>query len=125
MIASADETCNNRGAFASDELWRKRTHACVVVMTSLVCYADAELDWFGELRLPNPPLLRRTNQGSLLATNAESAPAKEISGIEPIGVAGIATTAEPEALETWAVTRIGAGSTWVWASACSSSRHCH
>src|SRR6267142_1862700 len=43
------ETCKNRGAFASDELWRKRTRACVMATASLVCYADAELGWFGDV----------------------------------------------------------------------------
>jgi hypothetical protein len=43
------ETCKNRGAFASDELWRKRTRACVIATALLVCYADAELGWFGDV----------------------------------------------------------------------------
>jgi hypothetical protein len=48
-IAHLFETCNNRGAIASDELWRKRTRTCVVATASLACYADAELDWFGDI----------------------------------------------------------------------------
>jgi len=30
------ETCKNRGLFASDELWRQRTRACVEITASLV-----------------------------------------------------------------------------------------
>ena len=42
------ETCKNRAVFASDELWQRRARACVEATTSLICYADAELGWFGD-----------------------------------------------------------------------------
>jgi len=42
-------TCKNRGSFASDELWRRRTRACVEAAASLVFFADAELGWFGDI----------------------------------------------------------------------------
>ena len=43
------ETCKNRAVFASDELWRRRARACVEATISLVCYANAELNWFGDI----------------------------------------------------------------------------
>ena len=48
-IAHLFNTCKNRGVFASDELWRRRARACVGATASLVCYADVELDWFGDI----------------------------------------------------------------------------
>ena len=42
------DTCKNRAAFASDELWRMRARACVEVMASLVFKVDVKLDWFGD-----------------------------------------------------------------------------
>jgi hypothetical protein len=51
-MAHTFETCGNRGIFSSDELWRRRTRACVEVTTSLVCYADAELGWYGDILRP-------------------------------------------------------------------------
>jgi hypothetical protein len=48
-IAHLFDTCKNRGVFASDELWRRRTRACVGATASLVCYANVELDWFGDI----------------------------------------------------------------------------
>jgi len=42
-------TCKNRGSFASDELWRRRTRACVEAAATLVFSADAELGWFGDI----------------------------------------------------------------------------
>ena len=42
------DTCKNRAAFASDELWRMRARACVEVMLLLVFKVDAELGWFGD-----------------------------------------------------------------------------
>src|SRR6266478_3131559 len=48
-IAHLFDTCKNRGVFASDELWRRRTRACVEATASLVCYADADIHWFGDL----------------------------------------------------------------------------
>ena len=48
-VAHLLETCKNRGLFASNELWRKRTRACVETTASLVFFADAELSWFGDI----------------------------------------------------------------------------
>ena len=42
------DTCKNRAVFASSELWRMRTHACVEAMASLVSFADVEIGWFGD-----------------------------------------------------------------------------
>ena len=42
------DTCKNRAIFASDELWRMRSRACVEAMASLVSFADVEHDWFGD-----------------------------------------------------------------------------
>ena len=41
------DTCKNRAIFASDELWRMRSRACVEAMASLVSFADVEHGWFG------------------------------------------------------------------------------
>jgi len=41
------ETCKNCGSIANDELWRRRTRACVEAAASLVFFADAKLDWLG------------------------------------------------------------------------------
>jgi len=43
------ETCKNRELFASDELWRQRTRACIKTTASLVCCAGAKLDCFGDI----------------------------------------------------------------------------
>ena len=48
-VAHLLETCKNRGLFATEELWRKRTRACIETTASLVCCADAELSWFGDI----------------------------------------------------------------------------
>ena len=42
-------TCQNRGHFASDELWRRRTRACIETTALLVCCMGAELNWFGDM----------------------------------------------------------------------------
>jgi hypothetical protein len=41
------EICKNRKLFPNDDLWRKRTRACIEATTSLVCCANAKLRWFG------------------------------------------------------------------------------
>jgi hypothetical protein len=46
-VSRSVEICNNRGLFANDDLWRKRTRACIEATTSLVCCANAKLAWFG------------------------------------------------------------------------------
>ena len=43
------ETCKNRGLFAHDKQWRMRTRACVETTAALVCCANAELAWFGDV----------------------------------------------------------------------------
>jgi hypothetical protein len=43
------ETRKNRGLFSSDELWRKRTRACVETTAALVCCAGVELGQFGDM----------------------------------------------------------------------------
>jgi hypothetical protein len=48
-ISHLFETCKNRGSFASDELWRRRTRACVEGAASLVFLAGADLEWFGDI----------------------------------------------------------------------------
>ena len=48
-IAHLFNTCKNRGVFVSDESWRRRTRACVGAAASLACYANVELDWFGNI----------------------------------------------------------------------------
>ena len=48
-VAHLLETCKNRGHFASDEQWRKRTRACVETTASLVGCASAKFGWFGEV----------------------------------------------------------------------------
>jgi hypothetical protein len=41
--------CKNRGLFEKEELWRKRTRACVETTALLVCCANAEFGWFGDI----------------------------------------------------------------------------
>jgi hypothetical protein len=48
-IGHLSDTCRNRAAFASDELWRRRFRACVEAGALLVCYANAEPGWFGDI----------------------------------------------------------------------------
>ena len=48
-VAQLLETCKNRGLFASDEQWRRRSRACVEATASLVGCAKAELVWFGDI----------------------------------------------------------------------------
>ncbi|KAI0252311.1 hypothetical protein BJV78DRAFT_1281858 [Lactifluus subvellereus] len=42
------ETCSNRGRFASEELWRKRTRACVQTTAFLVC-ANTNVGWLPDI----------------------------------------------------------------------------
>ena len=46
-VALSVETCKNRKLFSNDDLWKKRTRACIEATASLVCCADAKLAWFG------------------------------------------------------------------------------
>jgi hypothetical protein len=41
--------CKNRGLFETGELWLKRTRACVETTASLVCCANAEFAYFGDI----------------------------------------------------------------------------
>ena len=43
------DTCKNRAVFASDELWRLRSRACVEAMASVASFADVEVGWFGDI----------------------------------------------------------------------------
>jgi Family of unknown function (DUF6535) len=43
------DTCKNQSLFASVELWRTRTRACVETTASLVCCVGAELGQFGDM----------------------------------------------------------------------------
>jgi hypothetical protein len=43
------ETCKNRGLFANDDLWQRRTRACIETTASLVLCANAKLAWFGDI----------------------------------------------------------------------------
>lgn len=48
-IGHLSDTCKNRAVFASDELWRRRARACIEATASLVCYAGADIGWFGDI----------------------------------------------------------------------------
>lgn len=48
-VARSLETCKNRGLFASDDLWQRRTRACVETTASLVLCANAKPAWFGDI----------------------------------------------------------------------------
>ena len=47
-IGNFFDTCKNRKVFASDELWRMRSRACVEAMASLVSFAVVDAGWFGD-----------------------------------------------------------------------------
>ena len=46
-VARSVETCKSRKLFSNDDLWRKRTRACIETTPSLVCCANAKVAWFG------------------------------------------------------------------------------
>ena len=46
-VARSVEICKNRNLFTNNDLWRKRTRACIEATASLVCCADAKITWFG------------------------------------------------------------------------------
>jgi hypothetical protein len=48
-VAHFLETCKNRGLFANDDLWQRRTRACIETTASLVLCANAKLAWFGDI----------------------------------------------------------------------------
>ena len=51
-VAHLLETCKYRGLFSSEELRLRRTRACIETAASLVCCANAKVDWFGDLMKP-------------------------------------------------------------------------
>ena len=46
-VARSVEICKNRKLFSNNDLWQKRTRACIEATASLVCCANAKLAWFG------------------------------------------------------------------------------
>jgi hypothetical protein len=46
-VARSVDVCKNRKLFANNDLWQKRTRACIEVTASLVCCANAKLAWVG------------------------------------------------------------------------------
>ncbi len=70
-VAQLLETCKNRGLFANDEQWRRRTRACIDTTASLVGCADAELGWFGDVGrlLGDIGIVEKT--GELLSTGMD------------------------------------------------------
>ena len=48
-VARFVEICKNRKLFGNNDLWRKRTCACIETTASLVCCANAKLAWFGDI----------------------------------------------------------------------------
>ena len=46
-VARSVEICKSRKLFSNEELWRKRTRACIETTASLVCCANAKVAWFG------------------------------------------------------------------------------
>jgi hypothetical protein len=48
-VARSVEICKNRKLFSNDDLWRKRTRACIETTASLVFRANAKLAWFGSI----------------------------------------------------------------------------
>ena len=63
------ETWRHRGLSTSDEVWRRRTRACVETTTSLVCLANANLDGeFGDIvkLLGDTGNVEKTRESSLV-----------------------------------------------------------
>ena len=48
-VARTVEICNNRNIFSNNDLWRKRTRACIETTASLVYCVDAKLALFGNI----------------------------------------------------------------------------
>ena len=48
-VARSVEIYKNRKLFGNNDLWRKRTRACIESAASLVCCANAKLAWFGDI----------------------------------------------------------------------------
>jgi Family of unknown function (DUF6535) len=51
-VARSLDICKNRGLFANDDLWRKRTRPCIEATASLICCTNAKLAWFGDISKP-------------------------------------------------------------------------
>ena len=51
-VARFLETCKNRGLFANDDSWQRRTRACIETTASLVFCANAKLACFGDITKP-------------------------------------------------------------------------
>ena len=55
-IARTLEICRSRQFLANDDIenqsWRRRTRACIETIASLVFYANARRDWFGDVVKP-------------------------------------------------------------------------
>jgi Family of unknown function (DUF6535) len=45
-VARSVEICKNRRLFANNDLWQKRTRACIEATALLVCCTNAKLGWF-------------------------------------------------------------------------------
>ena len=65
------ETCKNRSLFGSDELWRKRTRACVEATASLVGFTNAELGWFEDAGRLLGDIGKVENTGELMSTGMD------------------------------------------------------
>jgi hypothetical protein len=49
-VARSVETCKNHKRFSNnDGLWQKRTRACIEATASLICCANANIAWFGDI----------------------------------------------------------------------------
>ena len=46
-VARSADICKNSKLFSNNDLWRKRTRACIEATACLVCCANANLAWFG------------------------------------------------------------------------------
>src|SRR5258708_3866569 len=70
-VARALEICNHRDLFANNDLWRRRTRACIETTASLVCCADAKLTWFGDIVKPLGDIgsFEKTRKLSLIGTD--------------------------------------------------------
>ena len=48
-VARSVEICKSRKLFSNEDLWRKRTRACIEASASLVCCANAKVAWVGDI----------------------------------------------------------------------------
>jgi hypothetical protein len=71
-VARSVEICKNHKRFSNnDGLWRERTRACIEATASLVCCADANLAWFGDISklLGNVGSIEKIRELSLAGTD--------------------------------------------------------